>query len=72
LPAKAVTSISSVDLGRWKLVIRAMYPVKAKGVRSQTYSYYKPKIRGDTGPGDCCLGELRKYLMDVRYSKAWM
>jgi len=26
----------------------AMYPVKAKGVSSQVYSYYKPEIRGET------------------------
>jgi len=25
-----------------------MYPVKAKGVSSQAYSYYKPEIRGET------------------------
>ena len=28
--------------------VRAMYPVKAKGVSSQVYSYYKPEIRGET------------------------
>jgi CD109 antigen len=27
---------------------RALYPVKAKGVVSQAYSYYKPEIRGET------------------------
>jgi len=27
---------------------QAMYPVKAKGVSSQAYSYYKPEIRGET------------------------
>jgi len=26
----------------------ALYPVKAKGVSSQVYSYYKPEIRGET------------------------
>jgi CD109 antigen len=28
--------------------VKAMYPVKAKGVNSQVYSYYKPEIRGET------------------------
>jgi len=28
--------------------VRAMYPVKAKGVTSQAYSYYKPEIRAET------------------------
>ena len=28
--------------------VKAMYPVKAKGVTSQAYSYYKPEIRGET------------------------
>jgi CD109 antigen len=28
--------------------VKAMYPVKAKGVSSQAYSYYKPEIRGET------------------------
>ena len=28
--------------------VRAMYPVKAKGVSSQAYSYYKPDIKGET------------------------
>ncbi len=27
---------------------RAMYPVKARGVSSEVYSYYKPEIRGET------------------------
>ncbi|MCJ7744407.1 MAG: hypothetical protein MUO99_07630, partial [Dehalococcoidales bacterium] len=28
--------------------VKALYPVKAKGVTSQAYSYYKPEIRGET------------------------
>ncbi len=28
--------------------VKAMYPVKAKGVSSQAYSYYKPEIKGET------------------------
>lgn len=27
---------------------KALYPVKAKGVSSQAYSYYQPEIRGET------------------------
>ena len=27
---------------------KAMYPVKAKGVTSKAYSYYKPEISGET------------------------
>ena len=28
--------------------VKAMYPVKAKGVASQAYSYYNPEMRGET------------------------
>jgi CD109 antigen len=28
--------------------VKATYPVKAKGVSSEVYSYYKPDIRGET------------------------
>ena len=28
--------------------VKAMYPVKAKGVVSEAYSYYKPVIRAET------------------------
>jgi len=28
--------------------VKAAYPVRAKGVSSQVYSYYKPDIRGET------------------------
>jgi CD109 antigen len=28
--------------------VKALYPVKAKSVSSQAYSYYKPEIRGET------------------------
>jgi len=32
----------------FSFTVKAMYPVKAKGVSSQAYSYYKPEIRGET------------------------
>ena len=28
--------------------MKAIYPVKAKGVASQAYSYYQPEIKGET------------------------
>ena len=28
--------------------VKALYPVKAKGVTSTAYSYYKPDIKGET------------------------
>ena len=28
--------------------VQALYPVKAKGVVSQAYSYYKPEIKGES------------------------
>jgi CD109 antigen len=28
--------------------VKAMYPVRAKGVSSRAYSYYKPEISGET------------------------
>ncbi len=36
------------DVVAFSFNARAMYPVKAKGVSSQAYSYYKPEIRGET------------------------
>ncbi|HEY41848.1 MAG TPA: alpha-2-macroglobulin [Dehalococcoidia bacterium] len=32
----------------WSFQVKAAYPVRAKGVSSQVYSYYKPDIRGET------------------------
>lgn len=32
----------------FKFQVVALYPVKAKGVTSQAYSYYKPEIKGET------------------------
>ena len=32
----------------WSFQVKAAYPVKAKGVSSQVYSYYQPDIRGET------------------------
>lgn len=43
-----IENMLSSDRISFSFDIKAMYPVKAKGVRSQTYSYYKPKIRGET------------------------
>jgi hypothetical protein len=28
--------------------VKALYPVKAKGVTSTAYSYYRPDIKGET------------------------
>ena len=36
------------DIVAFSFNVKAMYPVKAKGVSSQAYSYYKPEIRGET------------------------
>ena len=36
------------DVVAFSFNVKAMYPVKAKGVSSQAYSYYKPEIRGET------------------------
>jgi CD109 antigen len=32
----------------WSFQVKAAYPVRAKGVSSQAYSYYQPDIRGET------------------------
>ncbi|UCB43821.1 MAG: hypothetical protein JSV77_04015 [Dehalococcoidales bacterium] len=32
----------------WSFQVQAAYPVKAKGVSSEVYSYYQPDIRGET------------------------
>lgn len=37
--------------------VRAMYPVKAKGVSSQVYSYYKPEIKGEVLGQDVVVTE---------------
>jgi len=36
------------DVVAFNFDVKALYPVKAKGVASQAYSYYKPEIRGET------------------------
>jgi CD109 antigen len=36
------------DVVSFSFDVVALYPVKAKGVVSQAYSYYKPEIRGET------------------------
>jgi CD109 antigen len=36
------------DVVRFSFDVRALYPVKALGVVSEAYSYYKPEIRGET------------------------
>jgi CD109 antigen len=42
------------DVVSFSFDVKAMYPVKAKGVVSEAYSYYKPVIRGET-LGDAML-----------------
>jgi len=36
------------DILAFSFKVQAMFPVKAKGVTSQVYSYYQPEIRGET------------------------
>ncbi len=36
------------DILTFSFKVQAMFPVKAKGVTSQVYSYYQPEIRGET------------------------
>ena len=36
------------DIISFDFQVKALYPVKAKSVSSQAYSYYKPEIRGET------------------------
>jgi CD109 antigen len=36
------------DIVAFTFDVKAVYPVKAKGVTSEAYSYYKPEIRGET------------------------
>jgi len=36
------------DIVAFTFDVRAVYPVKASGVASEAYSYYKPEIRGET------------------------
>jgi CD109 antigen len=36
------------DILTFSFKVQAMFPVKAKGVTSQAYSYYQPDIRGET------------------------
>ena len=35
--------------------VKAMYPVKAKGVASTAYSYYKPDIKGESLSNDIAV-----------------
>ena len=35
------------DVISFSFQVKASYPVKAKGVSSQAYSYYKPEIKGE-------------------------
>jgi len=37
--------------------VKALYPVKAKSVSSQAYSYYKPDIRGETLSEELSISE---------------
>ena len=43
-----IENMFSGDRISFTFSVQAMYPVKAKGVSSQAYSYYKPEIRGET------------------------
>ncbi len=43
-----IENMFSGDSISFSFDVKAMYPVKAKGVSSQVYSYYKPEIRGET------------------------
>jgi hypothetical protein len=36
------------DRVSFEFQVKALYPVKAKSVTSQAYSYYKPEIKGET------------------------
>jgi CD109 antigen len=43
-----IENMNPGDKVSFSFQVKAMYPVKAKGVTSQAYSYYKPEIRGET------------------------
>jgi CD109 antigen len=47
-----IENMAPGDRIRFTFDVKAMYPVKAKGVSSQAYSYYQPEIRGETLSGD--------------------
>jgi len=52
---KVIFYIEDMDPGdsvSFSFDARALYPVKAKGVASQAYSYYKPEWRGETLGGE--------------------
>ncbi len=43
-----IENMLSGDIVSFSFNVKAQYPVKAKAVSSQAYSYYKPEIRGET------------------------
>ncbi|MBI4286544.1 MAG: alpha-2-macroglobulin [Chloroflexi bacterium] len=43
-----VENMQQGDKVAFTFTVRAMYPVKAKGVTSQAYAYYQPEIKGET------------------------
>jgi CD109 antigen len=43
-----VENMKPGDQISFRFQVRALYPVKAKGVTSQAYSYYQPEIRAET------------------------
>ena len=45
------------DVVSFSFDVKAVYPVKAKGVSSQAYSYYKPEIKGETLGQDMVVSE---------------
>jgi CD109 antigen len=43
-----IENMQSGDSISFSFQVQAMFPVKAKGVTSEAYSYYQPEIRGET------------------------
>ena len=57
---KVILYIEDMDPGdsiSFSFEARALYPVKAKGVASEAYSYYKPEWRGETLGGEIAVSE---------------
>lgn len=57
---KVILYIEDMDPGdsiSFSFEARALYPVKAKGVASEAYSYYKPEWRGETLGEDIAVSE---------------
>jgi len=57
---KVILYIEDMDPGdsiSFSFQARALYPVKAKGVASEAYSYYKPEWRGETLGGEIAVSD---------------